>query len=406
MYSVAQSKSEWRKYWYLPLVAAIGYSSAGLHIYGLGAFVGPLGSEFKWNRVETFAGSALVSLVVALLSLPIGAMVDVIGPRRVAMTGVVAVSGAIALLSTATGSTANWMMLWALVALCATMVQAPIWTTAVVSRFDASRGLAIGITLCGGSIPIFALPLLATILIEAVGWRQAFIGLGALWGVILFPIVALFFRGARDDQGRRAPAEAAVAQTDGVSLGTALRTPTLHKLMFAAGFFALAILGLVVHFVPMLTDAGMTPLMAAAAASLIGIFSIVGRLCTGIVLDRFSPYVIGAVSFLLPILGCAIVLIELGGTARFFVAAILFGLSLGAETDVIPYLASRQFGLRNFGAIQGALHSAIAIGSASGPLTAGLIFDRFGSYTPFLVATSIAMLASAVLIFTLRPRRN
>jgi hypothetical protein len=28
------ARVEWRNYWYLPLVAACGYSAAGLHVYG------------------------------------------------------------------------------------------------------------------------------------------------------------------------------------------------------------------------------------------------------------------------------------------------------------------------------------------------------------------------------------
>src|SRR5690606_20865749 len=161
-------------------------------------------------------------------------------------------------------------------------VQAPVWTAAVVSRFDASRGLAPAITLCGASISAFVFPLLTTWLVESLGWRRAFMGFGGLWALTLLPLVPLFFRGAQDGTHStpRRP-RAAAAQLPGVALGEALRTSAFYRLLCASGFFAFSIVGCVVHFVPILTGSGAAPMTAAGAASMIGIFSFLGRLGTG-----------------------------------------------------------------------------------------------------------------------------
>ncbi len=74
----------------------------------------------------------------------------------------------------------------------------------------------------------------------------------------------------------------------GITLAEGLRSAALYKLLMAAALFSFTVIGVAVHFVPILTDSGATPLSAAGIASLVGVFSIVGRLGTGFLLDRVS----------------------------------------------------------------------------------------------------------------------
>jgi MFS family permease len=399
--SAASAKTEWANYWYLPLVAALGYSAAGLHVYGIGPLMGPIHDELGWSRAQTLSGSTIVSLVVALASVPMGALIDRLGPRRVGLIGLVLIGAAVALLGTATGTKTNWVSLWILVAFASIPVQATVWTSAVVSRFDASRGMALATTLCGASLGAFAFPLISTWLMQTYGWRHAFIGLGLLWTIALLPVVFLFFRGAQDS-GRRAPVQspAAADLRSGFTLREALHRSALYRLLLATLFFTFSLFGSVVNFVPILTGSGAAAMTAASAASMIGVFSLIGRFSTGAVLDRFPAHIVGAVCFLIPIPACVLLLTSITGTGGYFAAAAMFGLTLGAEIDVMAYLATRHFGLKNFGAIQGALLCATAIGAALGPLAAGATFDIFGSYAHFIATTIVLMFISAVVIGT------
>src|SRR3546814_5671960 len=55
-----------------------------------------------------------------------------------------------------------------------------------------------------------------------------------------------------------------------------------------------------------------------------------------------------------------------------------------SEIDVVVFLVSRHFGLKNFGGLYGGLLAALSIGTALGPLAAAQIYDRTGSYEMFL----------------------
>ncbi|GFE79842.1 MFS transporter [Steroidobacter agaridevorans] len=396
--------AEWRRFGFLPLAAALGYATSVLHVYSLGAFIGPLQQEFGWSRAQTSAGLTVSALISAIGCIPVGMLVDRIGPRRVGLIGVVAMCAALACLSTATGTPANWLALWGVLAVGTFFVQATVWTSAVASRFEASRGLAFAITLSGASLAATVYPILATWLIGNYGWRSAYVSMGGLWGVLVFPVLFLLFRGAHD-RGRKEQAAAPAALT-GITLSEGLRSAALYKLLMAAALFSFTVIGVAVHFVPILTDSGATPLSAAGIASLVGIFSIVGRLGTGFLLDKYPGHLVGAAAFLIPIAACVLLLTDGANPVSQAVAAAIFGLTLGSEVDVIAYLAAKHFGLKNFGALYGVLQMALAAGTAFGPLAAGAVFDRYQSYSMFLMLTAVLMAASAIALFTLGPARQ
>lgn len=398
--------AEWKSFGFLPFAAALGYATSVLHVYSLGPFIGALQLEFGWSRAQISAGLTVAALISSAGCIPVGMLVDRVGPRRVGLIGVLAMCGAFALASTATGTTANWLALWAVIAVGTFFVQATVWTSAVASRFEASRGLAFAITLSGASISATLFPMIATWLIGAYGWRTAYVAMGGMWALLVLPLLFLFFRGAKDQA--RKPQQAAgpdvpPAVLTGITLAEGLRSPTLYKLLMAAGLFAFTAIGVVVHFVPILTDSGATPLSAAGIASLVGIFSIIGRLGTGMLLDKFAGHLVGTVAFLIPIPACVLLLIDGANPLSQAVAAAIFGLTVGSEVDVIAYLAAKHFGLKNFGALYGVLQMALAFGTAFGPFAAGAVFDRYDSYAPFLMLTTVLMAASAVALFTLGP---
>lgn len=396
--------SEWRRYYMLPGAAALGYATSVIHIYGLGPYIKPLGAAFGWSRAEVFAGLTIATIIQALMSIPVGMLVDRYGPRRLGVVGVMVSTGAFALFSTATGTAGNWYMLWIVMAIATLPVQATIWTSAVASRFEASRGMAFAVTLCGASLAGLIFPLLGAILIKTLGLSAAFSAQAGIWALIAVPVIFLFFKGANDGLGPPdAAPRAKTVQVAGIAFADGLRSTIYLRLLIASLLFTFTIVALTLNFIPILTDRGIDDLTAAGIASVAGFASIGGRLGTGFLLDRFRGAVVGGLIFLLPVAGCLILIGSGAGVAGATLAAVLIGLTLGAEVDVIVYLTTRHFGLKSFGALYGGLLGALSIGTATGPLAAATIFDGYGDYTPFLWLTIGFMIASSLALFSLPP---
>ncbi|WP_372758557.1 MFS transporter [Litorivivens sp.] len=395
------AKAEWQNFWFVPVSAGLGYATAVMYVYSMGPFIEPITQEFGWSRAQVSSGITIAAFLSAIFCIPIGILVDRIGPRRVGLFGVTAMCGAVALLSTATGDQANWTILWVILAFATLWVQATVWTSAVNSRFVASRGLALAITLSGASLAATIFPFIATVLIAKFGWRGAYLGLSMGWLALILPFMFFCFKGAQDEVLANANDDRKETVLTGLTLQEGLRSGALYKLVMAGGFFAFTAIGTVVHFVPILTDSGAEPLKAASVASLIGIFSLVGRLGTGFLLDRFPGHLVGAIAFIIPIIACALLLTDGASTLNQTLAAIIFGLTLGSEVDVIAYLAAKYFGLKNFGALYGAMVMALSMGTAFGPLGAGALYDHYQSYDQFLMLTAVLMGLSAIALFSL-----
>lgn len=394
---------EWRRYWWLPFIAAAGYTTSAMHSYGIGVFIVPLQEEFGWSRAFISMGLTIAGIGGILFGVPMGMLIDRFGPRRIGMIGVVVMCCAYALLGTATGTTANWIALWVVLALCNPWASVVSWTKAVASRFEHSRGLAFAITLSGAPVTTTFLPLVATAFTLAYGWRAGFAGVAAVWALVVWPLVFLFFRSAHEDPAKDAGSAQAIAAEGlpGLGFAEALRGREFYQLLWASAFFAFTVTGTTVHFVPILTDSGAQPMAAAGIASIIGIAAFAGRVGMGVLLDRYPANILGGLVCTLPAISCMLLLWRGDDPMVQALAAALLGLTVGGEIDVIAYLTTRQFGLRNYGTIYGAMTSAMNVGTATGALTAGAIFDAQGSYATFLYITIAAMLSSSLALGTI-----
>ena len=172
---------------------------------------------------------------------------------------------------------------------------------------------------------------------------------------------------------------------------------------FAFTLVSASVQGCVVHMAPMLSDRNLGTQAAALGSSLIGAAVMIGRIGTGYLLDRTFAARLASILFAVSALGIALLL--LGDRPAAFAGAFLVGLGLGAEVDLIPYLTSRYFGLRDFGKVYSTLFAAFALAGALGPLIMGAGFDRTGSYSGPLLGFLLAILLATVLMTRLGPYR-
>jgi cyanate permease len=279
--------------------------------------------------------------------------------------------------------------------------QTPLpYAKAISAWFDRRLGLALGIAMAGVGIGAAVVPQIAQALIGWSGWRAAYVGLGLLTFALAFPAVAFLVRqpaGWRDAARAAAAAGGAQSALPGLTGREALRSGHFWTLAVVFFIAAAACNGTIAHIVPLLTDRGVTPAAAASALSAAGLALVGGRLVAGYLLDRiYAPYV-AVVFLLLPVAGITLLLLT-ADPALAWSAALLIGLGLGAEIDLVAFFIRRYLGMRSFGEIYGYLFAIFMFGSGIGPFALGVTFDRAGSYLPLLAVLAAALLVACVLI--------
>jgi MFS family permease len=366
-------------------------------LYTLGLFIKPLNQEFGWDRASISAAGGIAAIFSAITVPFVGSLIDRWGVRTVLLPIVVLCASSVALIALTPKSVVVFMLLFAITGVLGSG-QGPLGYAKCVSAwFDDRRGLALGITMSGIGLGAALIPQYAQFLIGNFGWRAAYAGLGLLTLILAFPAVFLFIR---EPARAKSPAAQSSASED--------RPPDLEVREVLGGrrfwLIACALLlvstvtqGLVVHTVPLLTDNGYSPEVAAALMMAVGVSTMAGRLLSGYLVDRiFAPFV-AAFFFLLPCLG-----IYLLDSAISPVAGIIsLGLASGTEIDMIGFLTSRYFGMKRFGQLYGYLFASFVVGSAVGPTMMGLAFERLHSYEPALWTFSVFMLVASGAILSL-----
>jgi len=402
------ARKEWKQGGMLVAAAAITQGVAITQFYTLGVFMKPLSQLYGWSRADIGFIQLIYSVTFAVLGPFVAVFADRLGPRRISIPGVAAFCMTFALYAATTSNIWTWYAVGLLNALTILFCNAPILTLGVARRFKASLGLALAVVLAGGSLyTTTLLPLLAAHMIDHYGVKAAYLTLAALGAGLSLPMLYFFYdrtpvrqpdRTAAPEDG--SPVRDTAAGLPGCTVAEAFRQPRYWRLVLATVLITGAVHPAVIHFVPIASDQGLSLETAALAASVIGIASIGGRLFTGVLLDLFPPRLVGAACCILPI--GAFALLAHGGSLPLMVAAALIaGLSLGAEIDVASYLTTRYFGIRRYAVIYSVLYSVSSLGSAGGIWLAGRIHDKTGSYHQGMLLCSAVASISALLLLSM-----
>jgi MFS family permease len=395
----------WRRYPANPWSVVVGSALALIVCNGpvvaftFGLFLKPISQEFGWNRGAVSAAGAVASLMIAIAVPFAGMLIDRWGARRILLPAIVLSSISVAAISLTPPSLFVFVALYAAAGLAMAAHGPQPYVKAIAAWFDGRRGLALGLAMAGVGFGIILVPQLARYLIEIYGWRTAYIGLGVVLFVVAFPAVAILVREPpRTATGRARGFVGDPTALPGLSVKDAMTSSSAFWRLAAALFLvAMAVNGTIVHVVPMLTDRGLSPAMAASLLGVVGLASIVGRLLCGYLADRLFAPRVAAGFFLLPCLGICLLMMDAGHLFP-FIGVVTLGLALGCEIDMMGFLTTRYFGLRRFGVLYGYLFAVFSAGSALGPFLMGLSFDMFHSYGLMLASFVIALVIASLLV--------
>jgi MFS family permease len=395
--------------WRVVLICALGLflGPVPIVVYSFGIFLKPLTQEFHATRGAVSLALTLNSTIVAFCLPVAGRFVDRFGPRRVILPCTFAAG--LILLSAYFSSGRLWHLYLFYSALgLATCGITSVSYGAIVSHwFDKLRGLALGLMMLGSGLGAFVMPTAAQYLIARFSWRFAFALTGGMILLITLPIVAAFLKERPEPMGLLPDGDRAgsmksrrVEHDSGMNWSEAWRIPSFWISFTSFVLVSASVHGCFAHIAAVLGDRGVRRETAAFATSLFGIGLLIGRSGLGYLLDRFFAPRVAALIF-----GCAAIgigLLDIATSQQFaFTAALLIGVGLGAEVDLMAYLTSRYFGLRSFGAIYGFVFAGFALAQGLGAYLMGAAFDAARSYTWALLVACVLTLVSAALMLRL-----
>jgi MFS family permease len=371
-------------------------SFAAIVPYTFGLFLKPLTVAFGWHREATSAGFSIAALTVAAASPGLGFLLDRFNPRRIILPCIVVFSFAYVSLALLTPHLIHFYLTFFLIGLVGNGTAYIGYSRAISTWFNRRRGFALSIMLAGSGLGAMVLPVIAQSAITNYGWRNAYILLGVLAFTVGFPLTAWFVR-----ERPSAQQDTLASVHIGEPVGKALRSPIFWIIAVTVCLYAISVNGAIAHLSALLTDRGVTSQGAAYSVAIIGATGLIGRILTGVFLDRFFGPRVSQIMLLMTVIG--IVLLSVANTLTAgLIAAALIGFSMGSEGDITPYLLGRYFGLKRFSTLYALTWTAYAIGGATGPIVVGRIFDTLGSYRPITIQLlALPALIPCLLMFLL-----
>lgn len=361
-----------------------------------GVFFPPLIKEFGWSRTRVSLLASVFSIMQGVIAPLIGWLLDRLQARFVMTTGAI-LAGCGMVLAGNAHSFGILLLAYSVLGIglsASTLIPSSL----VIARwFKTERGLAMGIAMAGTTVGAMTMTVVASYLISVIGWRGAYLAMGA---PILALIAPLILFGVRN-HAEESPAASAAGSiglddaSDGLEMADAVRSRSFWALISIEFCFSLVAGGIVFHLVIYLIGIGFTAEVAAAILSAMFGLNALGKFAMGWVADRITGRIALVIGYLFAA-GGLLFLIE----ARYYGAVVVFILTFGptfaAELVLVPMITVDSLGIRRYGSISGWLGLAATIGVALGPLISGRVFDTWNTYTPaFLFFVVICLVGSA-----------
>lgn len=382
-------------------VMFVGFGSA----YSFSVFLEPMRQTFQASLGSVSLVFSLAGFLYFALGIASGPLADRWGSRRLAIVGMLLTALGLIVAGIAPDLTTVYVAYGLGIGLgigCSYVLS----IGAVQRWFLRRRGLASGIAVSGIGAGTLVMPPVAALLIDTLGWRNAYIALGILAATVGVGMALLIENDPRDrglgPDGAPPPQPARAASASGVSLRDAVTSWRFAGLYLACLIASFGLFVPFVHLVPYAREHGVPPASAVFLLSLIGIGSTAGRFLLGALADRMRRLTAVCAT----LVGMALAQVLWGFSTGFWslaVFALLFGTFYGGFVAMLPAAVMDDFGGRNVSGIIGILYTSVAFGTLIGPSAAGYAFDLVHSYTlPIYASVAANILAACVIATTAR----
>jgi MFS family permease len=368
--------------WRTPLVIIICGCAIAMLSFGprssLGFFVQPMSREFAWGR-DVFGLALAVQNLLWGLGQPIaGAIADRFGVLRVMCVGALLYAAGLVLMRYAATPLSLDLGAGVLVGFGLSGCSFNLVLSAFSKLLPPERrGLALGAGTAAGSFGQFLFAPFGVAMIDNFGWQTALIVFAALMLLIVPLSLAL----------STPPAPAShVPASDQQSFRTALAEAFGHRsyVLLVLGFFTCGfqLAFITVHLPAYLVDRGIPAQTGGWVIAAIGLFNIVGSLSVGWLQNIFPKrYILSTIYLVRAVSIVAFISFPITTFSAIAFGAIS-GLTWLSTVPPTSALVALMFGTRWFATLYGFAFVSHQVGGFLGVLLGGIVFEKFGSYTP------------------------
>ncbi|HUF46943.1 MAG TPA: MFS transporter [Vicinamibacterales bacterium] len=372
---------------------------------GLGLVTEPLLADLGLDRVGWASINFWATLIGSGFAIGIGRILDQFGARVVLTTTVLALAVIVALMSGATG--VLWMAV--LVTLTRGVGQSAlsVVSLAMVGQWFARRlPLAMAVYAVVMSMGfMIAFPVVGSI-VQAQGWRTAWLGMAAMLAFVLAPLAWLVARRGPEAVGLHVDGERRAAGVETAPLtGWHWRDACTHSTfwVFAIGsaLYGLVASGIGLFNESILAERGFAADVYYQTLVVTALTALAGNFGGGWLADRWSMPKLMAVAMAVLAAGLA-VLPYISTVPAVMGWAVLMGIGGGFVMVLFFGYWARAYGRRHLGRIQGVAQALTVLASAVGPLLLAQWVARTGSYASMFTMLAVVVSVNAVAALVVR----
>ena len=368
--------------WRTPLLVIICGCGIAMLSFGprssFGFFVQPMGRELAWGRDVFGLALALQNLLWGLGQPVAGAIADRFGLLRVMIVGALLYAAGLVLMRYAATPASLDLGAGVLIGFGLSGCSFNLVLSAFSKLLPPQhRGLALGAGTAAGSFGQFLFAPFGVALIDNVGWQAALM----VFAVLMLAIVPLSFA------LRTPPVDSVEAPaSDKQSFTTALAEAFGHRsyVLLVLGFFTCGfqLAFVTVHLPSYLVDRGISAQIGGWVIAAIGLFNIIGSLGVGWLQNLFPKrYILSTIYFTRALATVAFISFPITPFSAILFGAIS-GLTWLATVPPTSALVALMFGTRWFATLYGFAFVSHQVGGFLGVWLGGIVFEKFGSYTP------------------------
>jgi predicted MFS family arabinose efflux permease len=361
-------------------------------------FLKPIAESFGWDRAQVVSVYSLSALSGAIAAPLIGRLFDRSGPRTVYSIGLVLLGGAFLIASSARHLWQFQLSLGLCVGLGIAFI-GNVPNSILLGRWFGPRlptAMAVVYSATGAGV-LLLLPA-SQLLIDYIGWREAYQLFGIIALLLLLPLLILPWRLFSTGSPQLTKSTVTDFSDEGWTLLRAMRHHAFWALFCTFFFTAIGMYAISPQVVAYLIDAGFPPLQAATAWGFSGVVLLFGMLgvssLDGIIGRRPSVLFSYAVS----IVGI-LMLWLLQWYPNFWLLSgfvVCFGSMIGSRGPLLTATAMKIFRGERVGTIYGAISIGSGLGSAIGSWGGGLIHDWAHSYNPLIAFSLLSVLLGMI----------